>query len=223
MAATASATGSIAEQHNLLPRLMPNLDRHLLYPLLNFSTDEDAEQSPEQMKLLLQLLQPTNMVDFVGDLYKKIHGLEDIPDEYKQKREQVLNRRDQLEEATRKISDLLDDENVVTNLRSDKVQNLQYLEKEHGVTVDMVNALYEYGQFQYNCGVYGHAAELLYRFRVLVSSISLMRLAIIPANPALVHRQRQDQRGDMGQARLRDPLRQLGGLPRGDQQNQGAD
>lgn len=167
MAATASATGSIAEQHNLLPRLMPNLDRHLLYPLLNFSTDEDAEQSPEQMKLLLQLLQPTNMVDFVGDLYKKIHGLEDIPDEYKQKREQVLNRRDQLEEATRKISDLLDDENVVTNLRSDKVQNLQYLEKEHGVTVDMVNALYEYGQFQYNCGVYGHAAELLYRFRVL--------------------------------------------------------
>ena len=60
------------------------------------------------------------------------------------------------------------DENVVTNLRSDKVQNLAFLKENHGVTVEMVNQLYEYGQFQYSCGVYPHAAELLYRFRVLV-------------------------------------------------------
>ena len=34
--------------------------------------------------------------------------------------------------------------------------------------MDMVNQLLEFGQFQYSCGVYPHAAELLYRFRVLV-------------------------------------------------------
>jgi translation initiation factor 3 subunit E len=176
MATTASGSGSIAEQHNLLPKLMPNLDRHLLYPLLNFTNDEDSEQSVDQMKLLLALLQPTNMIDFVGDLYKRIHGLDEMPDEYKQKREEVLNKRDELEEATRKISDLLDDENVVTNLRSDKVQNLQYLEKDHGVTVEMVDKLYEFGRFQYDCGIYGHASELLYRFRVLVSAAPVFSL-----------------------------------------------
>ena len=75
---------------------------------------------------------------------------------------------DPKDEATSKISGLLDDENVVTNLRSDKQQNLAYLKESHGVDMDMVNQLLEFGQFQYSCGVYPHAAELLYRFRVLV-------------------------------------------------------
>jgi translation initiation factor 3 subunit E len=35
------------------------------------------------------------------------------------------------------------------------------------VTIDMVNVLYDFGNFQYSCGNYGAAAELLYQFRVL--------------------------------------------------------
>jgi translation initiation factor 3 subunit E len=164
-----SATGGdIAEQYSLLPKLMPNLDRHLIYPLVNFVADDDAEQSIEQKRLLLELLKPTNMTDFVGQLHQEVHGLADMSDEYKQQRDQVLQRRDKLEAETSKISGLLDDESVVTNLRSDKVQNLAYLKDTHGVTVEMVDQLYEFGQFQYSCGVYPHAAELLYRFRVLV-------------------------------------------------------
>jgi translation initiation factor 3 subunit E len=48
------------------------------------------------------------------------------------------------------------------------VQNLAYLKDTHGVTLDMVNQLYEFGSFQYSCGVYQDAADLLYRFRILV-------------------------------------------------------
>ncbi|KAJ4990693.1 eukaryotic translation initiation factor 3 subunit e [Stagonosporopsis vannaccii] len=164
-----AAAPSVAEQHSLLPQLMPNLDRHLLFPLLNFSSDEDAEQTPEQKQLLLALLSPTNMTDFVGQLHQDVHGLDDMPAEFAAKREQVLSKRDALEAATARISELLDDEAVVTNLRSDKAQNLQYLSESHGVTLDDVNRLYEFGQFQYSCGVYPHAAELLYRFRVLTT------------------------------------------------------
>jgi translation initiation factor 3 subunit E len=168
MADSATDGGNVAEQYSLLPKLMPNLDRHLIYPLLSFSADEDAEQPLDQKKMLLELLKPTNMTDFVGQLYQDVHNLDDMPDEYKKKREQVLQRRDQLVEETSKISGLLDDENVVTNLRSDKVQNLAYLKDTHGVTLDMVNQLYEFGSFQYSCGVYQDAADLLYRFRILV-------------------------------------------------------
>ncbi|KAF2196351.1 eukaryotic translation initiation factor-like protein 3 subunit E [Delitschia confertaspora ATCC 74209] len=164
---TNNGVSGVAEQYNLLPKLMPNLDRHLIYPLLNFSSDEDTEQSIETKKLLLALLKPTNMTDFVGQLDQEIHGLPEMPEEYRKKRDLVLKRRDQLEEETSKLSALLDDETVTSNLRSDKVQNLAYLKENHGVTVEMVNQLYEYGQFQYSCGVYPHAAELLYRFRVL--------------------------------------------------------
>jgi translation initiation factor 3 subunit E len=168
MADSAPAGGNVAEQYSLLPKLMPNLDRHLIYPLLNFTADEDADQSLEQKQMLLALLKPTNMTDFVGQLHQDVHNLDDMPDEYKTKRDQVPQRRDQLEADTAKISGLLDDENVVTNLRSDKQQNQAYLKDTHGVTVEMVNQLYEFGSFQYSCGVYPHAAELLYRFRVLV-------------------------------------------------------
>lgn len=163
-----NGVSDVAEQYNLLPKLMPNLDRHLIYPLLNFSSDEEAEQPIETKQLLLELLKPTNMTDFVGLLDQEIHNLSEMPEEYRKKRDQVLKRRDELAEATSKLSGLLDDESVITNLRSDKVQNLAYLKESHGVTVEMVNQLYEYGQFQYSCGVYPHAAELLYRFRVLV-------------------------------------------------------
>ncbi|CAN9094588.1 unnamed protein product [Alternaria alternata] len=182
------------------PKLMPNLDRHLVYPLLNFSSDEEADQTVEQKKLLLELLKPTNMTDFVGQLHQEVHGLDDMSDEFKTKRDEVLKKRDQLDEATSKISGLLDDENVVTNLRSDKQQNLAYLKESHGVDMDMVNQLLEFGQFQYSCGVYPHAAELLYRFRVLTATRS--------AKPP-------------GQARLRNPLRKLGLGHGGDQQAQG--
>jgi translation initiation factor 3 subunit E len=214
MAESATDSGNVAEQYSLLPKLMPNLDRHLIYPLLNFSADEDAEQPLDQKKLLLELLKPTNMTDFVGQLYQDVHNLDDMPDEYKTKRDQVLQRRDKLEEETSKISGLLDDENVVTNLRSDKVQNLAYLKDTHGVTVEMVNQLYEFGSFQYSCGVYPHAAELLYRFRVLVRNIQ-NTLQYNTNNTVTMltapdHRQRQGARGHVGQARLRDPLRQLG-------------
>lgn len=175
MADSSTASGNVADEFSLLPKLMPNLDRHLIYPLLNFSADEDAEQPLEQKKMLLELLKPTNMIDFVGQLYQDVHNLDSMPDEYNKKREQVLQRRDQLEEETSKISGLLDDESVVTNLRSDKVQNLAYLKESHGVTVEMVNQLYEFGSFQYSCGLYPDAAELLYRFRVLVHHLTQQR------------------------------------------------
>jgi hypothetical protein len=176
--ADSATDGGIAEKYSLLPKLMPHLDRQLIYPLLNFPDDENVEKPLSQKKLLLELLQPTNMTDFVGELYREVHGLDEVPDDYRKKREQVFKKRDLLEEETAKISGLLDDENVVTNLRSDKVQNLQYLKETHGVTVEMVNQLYELGQFKYSYGDYGHAAELLYRFRVLVSLQIYIKIGI---------------------------------------------
>jgi translation initiation factor 3 subunit E len=35
------------------------------------------------------------------------------------------------------------------------------------VTMEMVDALYDFGQFQFRCGQYGPAADMLYQFRVL--------------------------------------------------------
>jgi translation initiation factor 3 subunit E len=166
---SAKAPETIGKEYDLLPKLIPYLDRHLVFPLLEFASgqDEDDEAVAEITRSKYELLKQTNMTDYVANLWQEINDTDTIPAEFIKKREQVVQRLQQYEEESSKITELLQDDAVVGNLRSDKVANLKYLEEQHGVTVDMVNTLYDYGRFQYSCGSYANAAELLYQFRVL--------------------------------------------------------
>lgn len=169
MAETNGATVDIVKQYNLLPKLIPNLDRHLVFPLLNFAEEEtpEDEDTTEILQMKYALLSQTNMSDFVGDLYAQLNNLPERPAEFAKKREEVLEQRRKYEEETEVIQNLLADAEVINNLRSDKVSNMNYLKENHGVTTHMVDQLYTFGQFQYECGDYGSAAELLYQFRIL--------------------------------------------------------
>ncbi|KAK4611645.1 Eukaryotic translation initiation factor 3 subunit E [Fulvia fulva] len=162
-------SSDIAKESSLLAKLIPHLDRHLVFPLLNFveeNTPED-EDITDITQLKYALLQETNMSDYVGDLYAQLNNLDERPAEYTKKREEVLERRRIYEEETEKIQGLLGNEDVINNLRSDKMSNMNYLKDNHGVTQQMVDQLYDFGQFQYTCGDYGSASELLYQFRIL--------------------------------------------------------
>jgi len=163
-------------EFDLLPKLIERLDRHLVFPLLEFLANQlededgnskDEEKSQQVVQAKFDLLKHTNMTDYVAALLCEIEGLESPPAGFSERRQKVLTQLQQFEDVTSTITDLLGREDVVGNLRSDKVANLEFLKKEHDVTIDMVNALYDFGQFQYSCGNYGAAAELLYQFRVL--------------------------------------------------------
>ncbi|KAB5542590.1 eukaryotic translation initiation factor 3 subunit [Coniochaeta sp. 2T2.1] len=164
--------------YDLIHKLVSHLDRHMIFPLLEFSASQleddegntkDAEKAREIVRAKYELLKKTNMTDYVANLYCELNDLpaEQRPEEFAQKREEVLARLEQFEEDTSKIRELLATEEVVSNLRSDKVANLEFLKRDHGVTPEMVDALYDYGNFQYSCGAYEAAANLLYQFRVL--------------------------------------------------------
>ncbi|KAI9049359.1 hypothetical protein LZ554_006393 [Drepanopeziza brunnea f. sp. 'monogermtubi'] len=158
----------IAKEHDLLPKLIAHLDRHLIFPLLQFLGDsDDDEVSAAATKVKYELLEKTNMTDYVAQLYMEMQGLDEPPKEFAVKRQEVLNRLEKYGQESEKITDLLSREDVVTGLRSDKVANLEFLKKEHDVTIEMINVLYDFGNFQYNCGNYNAASELLYQFRVL--------------------------------------------------------
>ena len=156
----------IAEEHNLLSKIIPHFDRHLIFPLLEFLSNQD-EDDQEILKTKYELLKQTNMTDYVASLWQQIHGKEEVPEEFVKKREDVLQRLQLFSEETNQIDELLNDESVVSNLRSDKVANLKFLEQQHGMTIAMVDMLYDYGRFQYQCGNYGQAAHLLDQFRIL--------------------------------------------------------
>ncbi|RKU43085.1 eukaryotic translation initiation factor 3 subunit E [Coniochaeta pulveracea] len=177
--AAAPATNGSTADYNLLPKLIKHLDRHLVFPLLEFTDSQlaqdedgnvkDQEKAHEITRAKYELLKKTNMTDYVANLYCELNNLDESqkPAEYAERREKVLAQLEKYEEETSKIRELLGREDVVNNLRSDKVANLEFLKREHEVTPEMVDALYDYGNFQYSCGAYGAAADLLYQFRVL--------------------------------------------------------
>ncbi|EXJ88857.1 eukaryotic translation initiation factor 3 subunit E [Capronia epimyces CBS 606.96] len=166
MSAIDDATGEYA----FLAKLVQHMDRHLVFPLLEHQLNSEtiSQERYDDLKLaIFNLLKNTNMIDYVGNLYQEIHKTEAVPAEYSQKREEVLKRLAAFEEETAHLTNLLSDEAVTSQLRSDKVANLKFLEEQHNVTPQMVDKLYEFGRFRYECGLYPEAADLLYRFRVL--------------------------------------------------------
>ena len=157
-------------EYEFLDKLVRHMDRHLIFPLLEHqsNTEPISQERSDDLKLaIFNLLKNTNMIDYVGSLYKVINKTESIPSEYAKKREDVLNKIQTFEEESAHLTNLLNDESVTSQLRSDKVANLKYLEEQHSVTQQMVDNLYDFGRFRYECGSYPEAADLLYRFRVL--------------------------------------------------------
>jgi hypothetical protein len=123
----------IAREHDLLPKLIPHFDRHLIFPLLEFVASQETEPVEEITKTKYELLKHTNMTDYVANLWQEIHGVDEIPEEFLKKREEVLSRLQLYVEEASKITELLENDSVVTSLRSDKLANLQFLKEQHGV------------------------------------------------------------------------------------------
>jgi translation initiation factor 3 subunit E len=130
----AKSPEEVAKENDLLPKLVTHLDRHLIFPLLQFVGDQDEEPSRENIEAKYELLKKTNMSDYVASLYCEMKGVDEAPKEFSAKRQEVLDRLELFGQETEKITDLLGREDVVTSLRSDKVANLEYLKKEHDVS-----------------------------------------------------------------------------------------
>lgn len=129
----------VAQENDLLPKLITYLDRHLIYPLLNFKSDENEEQGIaddlDLKKAKYELLKPTNMTDYVAQLYKELNGLEETPAEFTTKKKEVLEKLEEFEKSNERMEELLNRDDVVGSLRSDKVANFEFLKKDHDVSL----------------------------------------------------------------------------------------
>jgi hypothetical protein len=123
------------QKYDLTQKLVPFLDRHLIFPLLEFLSQEDMYPAHDLMQAKFDLMKPTNMMDYTAGLWSEIHDSDDVPVEFTDKREQVLATLHKLEEKSQKVLSLLEDQEVIASLRQDKTQNLQYLKDHHGVSI----------------------------------------------------------------------------------------
>ncbi|GAQ82532.1 translation initiation factor 3 subunit E [Klebsormidium nitens] len=156
--------------HDLVPKMSPYLDRHLVFPLLEFLQEKQVYPEEDILKAKIDLLGKTNMVDYGMDIHKALYRTEDVPEEMLERRADVVERMRDLDEKAAPIIQFLQDPAHVDQLHpSDKAYNVQLLRERFNIGQDQIEALYWYAKFQFECGNYSGAAEFLYSYRQLSS------------------------------------------------------
>jgi translation initiation factor 3 subunit E len=69
----------MAATHDLTMKMIPFLDRHLVYPLLEFLELKEVYVAEDLLQAKYNLFQNSHMVDFVLSLYKKLNKTEEGP------------------------------------------------------------------------------------------------------------------------------------------------
>ncbi|XP_022866904.1 eukaryotic translation initiation factor 3 subunit E [Olea europaea var. sylvestris] len=157
----------MASKYDLTQRIAPQLDRHLVFPLLEFLQERGLYAEEDILKAKIELLNHTNMVDYAMDIHKSLYHSEDVPQEMVERRVEVVARLKSLEEAAAPIVTFLQNPNAVQELRAEKQHNLQMLNDRYQIGTEQIEALYQYAKFQFECGNYSGAADYLYQYRDL--------------------------------------------------------
>ncbi|KAM7258074.1 hypothetical protein ACFE04_013815 [Oxalis oulophora] len=118
-------------EYDLTPRIAPHLDRHLVFPLLEFLQERNLYPDEQILKSKIELLNNTNMVDYAMDIHKTLYRTEDVPQDMVDRRAEVVGRLKALEEAAAPIVAFLQNASAVQELRADKHYNLQMLRERY--------------------------------------------------------------------------------------------
>ncbi|KAJ3384192.1 Eukaryotic translation initiation factor 3 subunit E [Entophlyctis sp. JEL0112] len=157
-----------ASSHLLVSAIAPLLDRHLVYPLLVFVASKRIFPDPALLAAQYQLLKDTNMIDLANQVYAKINNNSSTKSsECEAKRPHVLATYERLQSQTESLRTALEDDATVVAYLKDGVASKNalraYLESlpAVGLTDELLDALYEFAQCQFQIGSYAGAANVL--------------------------------------------------------------
>jgi len=161
----------------LTPVMAPYLDRHLVFPLLEFLEQKEIYPVADVLAQKLELVAKSEMVDFTMDIAKKINNVDSrfSDEELKKRREGVVAKLAELKAETEPLLGIVLDQERVKQLRAEKQFTLPYLAETYQVTQKNVLSLYDLGKFWFECGNYAKAADFLFHCRALFTSLNLDR------------------------------------------------
>jgi len=152
-------------EYDLTPQLIKYLDRHQVLNLLTFLQEKKLYKREDLLKSKFDLVSKTKMVDTAAEEYKLLHNTDKIPKEMEELRNQVV---EQLRSSSNgPLWDLIRKEDLVAKLKEEQNFNMAYLMEEYEIKEEDLESLYHSAKFQFECGQYPQAAEMLYSFREL--------------------------------------------------------
>ncbi|CAG0885950.1 unnamed protein product [Cyprideis torosa] len=159
-------------KYDLTSTIGEYLDRHLVFPLLEFLTEKKIYDETDLLRGKLDLLSNTNMVDFAVEVHNALYGSEEAPEELRQKRNEVVAQLKALRAETDPVCQIFLDPDVQTQMKNarDVRQLVEFLREKYDFKLEMIDTIYNFAKFQYDCGKYEGAAEYLGFYRMLVSS-----------------------------------------------------
>ncbi|RNA16146.1 eukaryotic translation initiation factor 3 subunit E-B [Brachionus plicatilis] len=159
-------------EYDLTLRIAKHLDRHMIFPLLEFLSSRKIYDEKSVLSTKLDLLNKTNMVDFAVDCYKHLYHGQEVPENLIGKRKNIVNELVELRDLVSPFIDLFEREDVKKLLETDRDHAIildhlrnNYPEYKPDETIPI---LYRFAKFQYDCGDYEKTASILEAYRILV-------------------------------------------------------
>jgi translation initiation factor 3 subunit E len=78
--------------YDLTAVLAKNLDKHLVFPLLEFLSMKKIYPEADIEKAKIELVQKTNMIDFLMDIWTSHYNKPEPPAEFQERRHQVVEK-----------------------------------------------------------------------------------------------------------------------------------
>ncbi|KAF7282030.1 eukaryotic translation initiation factor 3 subunit e [Rhynchophorus ferrugineus] len=149
---------------DLTPKIAQYLDRHLVFPLLEFLSAKEIYDENEVLKTKLDILSKTNMVDYAIDIRNKLYSTAEVPEDLKKRRSHVVCQLQELQQKVEPILQFMANDEVMQEVEKmrDSKTLIAYLEKELNFDLEMIDWLHALAKYRYECGNYAASTSYLY-------------------------------------------------------------
>ncbi|KAG7364667.1 eIF3 subunit 6 N terminal domain containing protein [Nitzschia inconspicua] len=164
-----SGEADTLEQWDLTSKISPFLDRHMMFPLLEYldgliNAGTISYSSKDVAAARLALLRPTHMVDYAIDIYKSVHGeTSPVPQEMEDQKAQVFKQLEELKNGCQPLADLCENPEEKAKYVAAGKWSVTALSQEPdlNITPEVCELYRKSAKFQFECGAYQKARDML--------------------------------------------------------------